>query len=151
MIRSAKHIARLSFMFLTIFVGAFTINALCDLEIIDYASNLGHQHDEHDKGRSDHHDTMASSHQHGADHHHDTESEDDPCCDEKAASLEASLFFNYSASTIPSIKYFLLKTIDYTLKSMVQYNQVNIIYHEYDDPPPLEGFSLRVVIQSFLN
>jgi hypothetical protein len=151
---NGKNIALLSIMFLAVFAGALTTSALCDLKIIDYAANLSHQHDDvHEHSNPHQHDIKTGEHStndHGAGHH-GGQPDSEACCKEIATSLDSSLFYYSFHSTVPIVKYFLVKTIDFNHKIILNYKQLNIIYHEYDNPPPLEGFSLRVVIQSFLN
>ncbi|GEM_PF-2700436 len=149
-----KNIVHLSAAFLLVFSGAFAVSALCDLGVIDYAANLTHQHDEEHRHDADHHHGEAASGHtghHDTAHQHNGGHEDEACCEEIAGSLESGLFFYQLISPVPAVKYFLLQTIDFGTQSSPRYTQRNVIYHEYDDPPPLDGFRLRVVIQSFLN
>lgn len=148
---SNKHIALIASLFIAIFMGALTITTLCDLEIIDYASNLPHHHEKTNVTTAkDHH----GKHEHDNQSHvgeHDQSSETDECCDDVATSLESSLFSGIVKSYVPAAKFFLAGIIELKPQIISQYQTEDIIYHEYDDPPPLNGFKLRVEIQSFLN
>ena len=147
-----KHIAWVPVIMLLVFASAFTTNALCDLEVIDYASNLTHQHNNGHGHQEDHHHGEATGHNgHHGDNHQHGQAAEETCCEEISGNLEAGLFFSHFAVSLPAVKYFLLKTINFGAKLLISYKQLNIIYYQYEDPPPLEGFGLRVVIQSFLN
>lgn len=152
--RSNKHIAFIAIFFFTAFIAVFITNALCDLEIIEYAPNLTHKHasksedvsheDDHDHDHHDHHEKNSGD--------HDTNSDsDDPCCEDITNQLESSLFSKIVKNQIDDAKYFLLKDNILSTKLVSMYQFTKIIYHEYDHPPPLDGFSIRVLMQSFLN
>jgi len=153
---SNKHITILASLFIAIFVGALTINILCDLEIIDYAASISHKHEEPEKAATfDSH--PQSNHDHGSNHDHITndshqsDNKADECCDDVAESLTSSLFYSLVKHVVPADSYFIAGIIEFKPQVIPQYLSENIIYHEYDDPPPLNGFELRVEIQSFLN
>ncbi len=143
---SSKHIALIAIFFFTAFAGVFTTNALCDLEIIEYAPNLVHNHsnelgDDHDEKEDGHHSHKSQS----------SSNEDDPCCDDVTSQLESSLFSKIIKKQIATAKYFLLRGVSISSNLISLYQSTNIIYHEYDTPPPLSGSTIRVLIQSFLN
>jgi len=145
---SSRHIAYFAIFFFTAFVAVFATKALCDLEIIEYAPNLAHSHaiESNDVSNKDEHD-----HSH---HHADSTSDadqDDPCCDDVTSQLESSLYNKIIKNSRVSVKYFLQGEISISSKIVSLYQSIKIIYHEYDTPPPLDGFSIRVLIQSFLN
>ena len=150
---SSKHIVFLAAFFFTAFVGVFTTNVLCDLEIIEYAPNLAH----HNKGDNENSKTKhQDGHEHGhgqdrASHHQDDSNSEDPCCDDVTSQLEASLYSKIVKDQVFDAKYFLIGSISLSNKIFTHYQSNSIIYHEYDDPPPLGGFSIRVLIQSFLS
>ncbi len=145
---SSKHIALIAVFFFTAFVGVFTTNALCDLEIIEYAPNLAHNHAEEVAG--DHHnDKKSTTHSHNSNDSSSTE--DDPCCDDITSQLESSLFSKIIKKQVSVAKYFLLGSVSVLNNLVSLYQSTNIIYHEYDTPPPLGGSTIRVLIQSFLN
>jgi len=144
---SSKHIALVAIFFFTAFAGVLTANALCDLEIIEYAPNLSHNHSS--ESDTDHHNEQSHSH-----HSHNSDSgsnEEDPCCDDATSQFEASLFSKIIKKQISGVKYFLLGGISVSRIILSLYQSAHIIYHEYDTPPPLGGFNIRVLIQSFLN
>jgi len=145
---SSKHIALIAVFFITAFVAVFTTNALCDLEIIEYAPNLAHNHAEEASG--DHHnDKESTSHSHSS--HNSSSAEDDSCCDDVTSQLESSLFSKIIKKQVSVAKYFLLGSVSILNNLVSLYQSINIIYHEYDTPPPLSGSTIRVFIQSFLN
>jgi len=154
----SKHIAFLSGLFIALFMGALTIGTLCDLEIIDYASNLSHNHEKPENGNPEIHHLKQKKYynhdNHGANqeqsnHHH--KEDDDECCDDASTILASSLFSGIVKYDVPAVKYFFVGLIEFKPQITTQYQSDNVIYHEYDDPPPLNGFKLRVEIQSFLN
>lgn len=157
---SSKHNAFITFLFIAFFMGALTITALCDLEIIDYSSNLSHHHEEPAISNVDYpqfeQNHVHSHGDHGASqgqtpNNHHSGNDEDECCDDAASILASSLFSSIVEFTVPVAKFFLAGIIEFKPQISSQYQSDNIIYHEYDDPPPLNGFKLRVEIQSFLN
>ena len=154
---SSKHIALITILFLATFIGAFTINALCDLEIIEYASNISHNHEKLTTATTeDHHNGNKHGHDHAVNHqshadNHNNSGDADECCDDAADILETSLFTSLLKYYTPAAKYFLTGFIGLKFLVTSENHADHIVYHEYDDPPPMDGFDLRIVIQSFLN
>lgn len=144
---STKHITLITIFFFTAYVGVFTTNALCDLEIIEYAPNLAHNHTSDSK--NDQHQGGHSHAEHAHDSHSDS-SQEDTCCDDVTSQLESALFSKILKNQTVEAKYFLVRRITLTSK-LVSFFQNHILYHEYDDPPPITGFDIRVLVQSFLN
>ncbi len=140
--------AQIAIFFFAAFVGVFTANALCDLEIMEYAPNLVHEHS--NESGSNHHNNENNHHQHFPNSSSETNQEDS-CCDNIASQLEASLFSKIIKNTVVGAKYFLCGNISISSQLVSFYKTANIIYHEYDTPPPLTGVNLRILIQSFLN
>jgi hypothetical protein len=153
---SNKHIVLVAIFFFTAFVGVFTTNALCDLEIIEYAPNLAHSH-ANKSGNSHHQDSHTQDHHTSDNDHHASDSDnhnsdsDDPCCEDVASQLEASLFTKIIKNQNIEAKYFLIGENILSSILIFAYQPVHTIYHEYDDPPPLNGFGIRILVQSFLN
>ncbi len=142
---SSNHIVLIAAFFVSAFVGVLTTNALCDLGLIEYAPNLAHNHSaEPGHSKTEHQDT------HGHRHHQDGSTSEDPCCNDLASQLNSSLFTKIIKHQVIGAKYFLIGNISTSSKLRLEFQSNYIIYHEYDVPPPLGGFSIRVLIQSFL-
>jgi hypothetical protein len=155
--RGKKHISLVSGFFLASFLGALTLSALCELEIVKFAGTDIDHHEELSQN-------LIGDIQQGTDHNSHADAENfrssnknktqnsagDECCSEEAGTLESSLFSDVSKIKIPPAKFFVAGIIETAVFAVPIYHFKNSIFHEYDDPPPLNGFKLRVVIQSFL-
>ena len=134
-------------------MGVVAITTLCDLGVIVYSSDH-----KHETVGENHHD---SEHHHGE--HNDNHkkwisvegdhnsSENDECCDDAAALFASALYSSIVKYDAPIAKYFLVGLIEYKPYTNYNYVSESVVYHEYDDPPPIKGFQVRVQIQSFLN
>jgi len=148
---SSKHINLIVSLFLASFLGAFTTNALCDLEVIEYASTLSHSYEKLNVTTiGGHDDDLDPDYQQSSNNTH-TSTDADECCDDAAGIFESSLFSGWVKFQLPLAKFYLAGIIEF-IGNIIPLNYFDHIkYHEYDDPPQLNGFGLRVVIQSFLN
>jgi hypothetical protein len=156
-IKRKKHISLIIGLFLASFLGALTLSTLCELEIVKFASADSHVHSELNQnanyGRQhalDHHDDSGSDQKRSTDKNQTQDSANDECCSEVASTLESSLFSDVSEIKVPLATFFLAGIIETADFVVPLYHFNNSLFHEYDDPPPLNGFKLRVVIQSFL-
>jgi hypothetical protein len=144
-------------LFLAAFIGAFTINSLCDFEVIKYSSNIPHIHERFDEYTAeDHHSRNSHGQDHAVSHQshsdtHDNSGDLEECCDEAAYMFGTSLFAGLLKLYAPAAKYFLTGINGYQVLVTPVSDTNYLVYHEYDDPPPMDGFDLRIVIQSLLN
>jgi hypothetical protein len=155
--RHKKHISLVSGFFLASFLGALTLSALCELEIIKFADASINHHEELSQNSmrdlrhgADHNDHTNAENSQSSDKNQTQNSAGDECCSEVASTLESSLFSDVSKVKIPQAKFFVAGIIETADFVAPLYHFKNSIFHEYDDPPPLNGFKLRVAIQSFL-
>ena len=121
-------------------------STLCDLEVINYDSSGRHTHDatSHNHTKTNGHQKADGGHQHHTD-------EDEPCCNDIYAQFEQALFLKLLKRKVFHAKYVLLYIFKYISFNLTRYQSIHNVYHEYDNPPPLSGFAIRVYIQSFLN
>jgi len=153
------------------FSGVFICNALCDLGILDIRMYSGqtaivahdshgskHGHDQHgdaDEPHSGHHVADVKHHDvHGpsGDQHKHNGKDKDDCCEEETRQLLASLV-NYELPTFQTEKVpVLLQAVvfDQDFTNFNTNKKPNVYSLNSSLSPPLSGFQLRILYQSFL-
>ena len=163
--RLHKHKSTLAITLLLVFASLFVCAFLCDFDIYSFSQkiadsdkkhldhqqsiNEGHNHSshEHDHHSKDHLGT--SSHE----HHSDTEGQSpEECCDDLRFSVFSSLIKQNSENLLANGNFYVLYTTHFPI---YEFNYVtrfgkNILLR-YVLPPPIGGFDLRILLQSFLN
>jgi|TARA_Y100001972_G_scaffold106199_1_gene134404 hypothetical protein len=158
---------QLTLSLLLAFSGVFICNALCDLGILDirmysdqtaslthHSNENKHSHDHH--GDSDHHNDPQAMVMHQDEHNHVSDQhrhkDKDECCEEETLQLLASLV-NYELPTFQTERVpVLLQTdvLDQDFIDFISNKKSNVYSLNSSLSPPISGFQLRILYQSFL-
>ena len=138
-------------LLLTGFISVFVCDFLCDVGVIswEHLNSSSVKTDHHHRTEAhNHHD----SHHHHDEHDHDQDDEEDDCCNDMVNQVYASLIKpEIKQSTFQPLVYHLLYQTYTVAFEPRGFSQKHLFFFYTNLPPPVSGFQIRVIIQSFLN
>lgn len=134
------------------FSSVFVCDFLCDVGVISWARFNSHAViTDHPKEAHHHHDSP-TDHHHDDTHDHNKSHEQDDCCQDVVNQIYASLIkFELKQSTLQAPLYCYMYEAYTVYGKPNTYSQRLLSFLYTNLPPPVGGFHIRVLIQSFLH
>jgi len=141
--------SKIAIISLSVFVSALAIRVLCD-NGIDVLGNLV----KHGKDYTFH--SKVHSSDHTGDHHvsmedHNQQDANEACCDELGSQLSQAIFHKGYEGAVSQHQLFLYRLSKYQSIITWPISDIKLCLKKIEHPPPLSGFFLRKVLESFLN